>query len=169
MGCCEGDAKPGSPVDQKAMAEKIMASLPVPVYGYTPTAGHQLQALQTLMPPDDDKRRNFQRPTFHADGSIEYPRAWAEKDGTTSVEVGPDVPKEINGYIRDERNTFLFHPLWGECVKRMQGLQMNPKTGEVDVKMVCSNPESPHSMKFVTAVNCSECPVRCLPQRKNPA
>jgi hypothetical protein len=159
MGCCEGDAKPGSPVDQKAMAEAILANLPVAMLGYSGSVGHQLQALQTSMPPDDGKPRLFIRPIFHPDGSIEYPQ---DKIITRD-------PKEPNGYIRDTNNRFLFHPLWGECTKRMQGLQMDPKTAEVDVKMVCSHPETPHSMKFVTALNCSECPLRSLPIRKNPA
>lgn len=154
MSCCDDAPKKEAPTVD---IEKILATLPVSVHGYYDTGGHQLQGLQFVMPPDDKKQRTYGRPTFHADGTIEYPKA----------EGSP--PKDISGFYRDEVNPFLFRPLWGECFLRMQGIQMNPKSGEIDVRMVCNNPEAGTHHKFVTAQQCADCPVRKLKERKNPA
>lgn len=157
MSCC-GDNTAPKPANTQAEIEKILANLPVAVHGFYDTGAHQLQQLAMIMPPADSKTRTYGRPTFHPDGSIEFPKQ----------EGAP--PKDIDGYYRDEQNTFLFRPLWGECILRMQGLKMDQKTGEIDVKMVCNNPEAKNTFqKFVTAKQCSECPVRKTKVRKNPA
>lgn len=154
MSCCNDDAVKAATT--KEAVQKILASLPTVVHGSYDTGGHQLQGLRHTIPPPDGKTRTYGRPEFHQDGSIEYP-----------TQEGPP-PADINGFYRDEQNPFLFHPLWGECTARMQGCKMNPISGEIDVKMVCNNPDAIGNFhQFVTSQQCADCPVRRA--RKNPA
>jgi hypothetical protein len=156
MSCCDGNSEATQATTQKEQIEKILASLPAVVHGHYETGGHQLQGLRYTIPPPDGVQRTYGRPEFLQDGSIQYP-----------TQDGPP-PAEINGFFRDEKNSFLFHPLWGECFLRMQGSKLDPKTGEITVRMVCNNPEAiGNFQKFVTAQQCAHCPVRRA--RKNPA
>lgn len=152
MSCCDGSGQ----ANMKADIDKILSSLPTVVHGYYETGGHQLQGLLMTLPPPDGKHRTYGRPTIHKDGSIEYPPG-----------VG-SPPKDINGFYRDKSNPRLFHSLWGECILRMQGTRMDQSTGEIDVRMVCNNPQAAHFQKFVSAEQCSNCPVRRIKERQNP-
>ena len=100
-------------------------------------------------------QRPFSRPAIHQDGSIEYPV------------TGDKPPAEINGYLRDATNKWLFRPTWVPCRLRMSGIKPNKKTGEINVVMVCNNPPAEQFHKFVTAPECATCPVRAMLPEKN--
>jgi hypothetical protein len=150
MSDCGGcNDKPGP---SQAAIDRILSKIPTSVH-----AGVSLKNLGFTLPPDDGLVRLYPRPKFHEDGSIEYTNG------------GGAPPPEINGYKRDSHNPRLFHPIWPECVMRMQGTKMDRKTGAIDLVMVCNHPEvKDHFMKNVPADACVGCPSRKA-QQNSPA
>ncbi len=100
--------------------------------------------------PIKDAERTFRRPIFHDDGSIEYPR----EEGSW------EPPRDINGYVRDPDNDFLFHPLWLSCGLRHQTAILRPGCGCIDVIMRCNSPQSPEFGARLAHETCAKCPVR---------
>lgn len=127
--------------------KSFQVSLPQ-VYFHPPVKGHPLQALQITVPPST-QRKDFQRPVFGDDGSIEYPRL--------SSDTTP--PDDIDGYVRDPENPWRFTPIWDHCKLRGQGTRMK-LSGCIDIAMACNNPESEHFAKPVKCADCKACPVR---------
>lgn len=110
-----------------------------------------LAQLKHVLPPDDGQRRDFGHPTFHSDGSIEYPK----REGDWEP---PPVP---NGYERDAQNKWQFHPLWQPCVFRLYGLKQPRQCGCIDVIAICNHPDAPQFGKYVKhASDCATCPIR---------
>jgi len=97
-----------------------------------------------------DAERTFQRPLFHDDGSIEYPR----EEGSW------EPPQNINGYVRDTDNKWLFHPLWLPCAFRHQMAFLKANCGCIDVVCRCNSPQSPVFGHRLAHTDCSSCPVR---------
>jgi hypothetical protein len=142
--CCD---KVVSPEIAKVTINDILNRLPQAVYGAN-TPHNPLKSLGATLPVDDGVVRKFGRPQVLDDGSIQYP-------------PGDEHPPEINGYARDENNPFLFHPLWPECLLRMQGTRLDRKSGAINVSMVCNSPEAKdHFMKYVKHTDCEGCPFR---------
>jgi len=100
--------------------------------------------------PEKIADRTFKPPIFHDDGSIEYPKA--EKDW--------EPPRDINGYVRDPENKWLFHPLWPVCGLRHQMAFLKANCGCIDVVMRCNNPQSPEFGQRLGHETCIKCPVR---------
>jgi hypothetical protein len=100
--------------------------------------------------PEKAAERTFKPPIFHDDGSIEYPKA--EKDW--------EPPRDINGYVRDPNNKWLFHPLWTVCGLRYQMAFLKANCGCIDVIMRCNNPQSPEFGARLAHETCAKCPVR---------
>ncbi len=100
--------------------------------------------------PEKAAERTFKPPIFHDDGSIEYPKA--EKDW--------EPPRDINGYVRDPNNKWLFHPLWPVCGLRYQMAFLKANCGCIDVIMRCNNPQSPEFGARLAHETCAKCPVR---------
>ncbi len=100
--------------------------------------------------PVKDAERTFQRPIFHADGRIEYPRR--EKDW--------EPPQNINGYVRDPDNKWVFHPLWVPCAFRHQTAFLKANCGCIDVICRCNSPQSPLFAQRLAHETCANCPVR---------
>jgi hypothetical protein len=128
--------------------------IPVP----TPTAPPSeprpdLAAIALTLPapnPEKDAERTFQRPIFHADGRIEYPRR--DKDW--------EPPQNINGYVRDPDNKWVFHPLWVPCAFRHQTAFLKANCGCIDVICRCNSPQSPMFAQRLAHETCANCPVR---------
>ena len=112
-----------------------------------------LAAIALTLPavsPEKAAERTFKPPTFHPDGSIEYPKG--EKDW--------EPPRDINGYVRDPDNKWLFHPLWVPCQLRHQTAFMKANCGCIDVIMRCNNPQAPEFQQRLPHEACAKCPVR---------
>lgn len=110
-----------------------------------------LAAIELTLPADKPEAdRTFKPPIFHDDGSIEYPKA--EKDW--------EPPRDINGYVRDPNNKWLFHPLWPVCGLRYQMAFLKANCGCIDVIMRCNNPQSPEFGARLAHETCAKCPVR---------
>ena len=112
-----------------------------------------LAAIALTLPavnPEKAAERTFKPPTFHPDGSIEYPRD--KKDW--------EPPRDINGYVRDPGNKWLFHPLWVPCQLRHQTAFMKANCGCIDVIMRCNNPQAPEFGQRLPHEACAKCPVR---------
>ena len=95
------------------------------VYTGGPPRLHLAMMQHTL--PDD-----FHRAKFLPDGSIQYAK-------------GPDEwepPSPIEGYMRDELNDWLFHPLWKSCQLRLYGTFVKENCLCIEVLAVCNHPET---------------------------
>lgn len=130
-----------------ALNEAYTLMAPILV-GSVPGPHNPLAQMDFTVPFADEIKRDFERPKFHNDGSIEYPKR--------GDEVGH--PPEINGYRRDEVNPFLFHPLWPVCYTRLQGTDFHGFRGTIDVVMRCANSEAAAYKKDITADICNGCP-----------
>lgn len=135
----------GSCNDQQHIND-ILNSLPQSVHR---PQGYGLASIRHTI-YDDGKERMYSFPKIHDDGTVEYDRKGTE----------PEPPPDIRGYRRDADNPFLFHPAWPDCSFRMQGARIDQNTGALQLVMVCNHPEAEHFGKYVSAVNCDECPVR---------
>lgn len=132
MNCCDGGSNP-APVE--AGVKNIFASIPpIMVSPY----GTGLKCLESTLLPGTPI-------VIHDDGSIEY-------------QPLDTIPPEINGYIRDEGNPFLFHPLWPQCDMRLHGTKL-VREG-IDVLMICNCDQAEQFKKFVTPAECQSCPLR---------
>ena len=112
-----------------------------------------LAAIALTLPIEDPAKvseRTFKPPIFHDDGSIEYPKG--EKDW--------EPPRDINGYVRDVRNKWLFHPLWPVCGLRHQMAFLKANCGCIDVVMRCNNPQASEFGQRIGHDTCIKCPVR---------
>lgn len=139
---------PDQPIaSQKPQVPFDITKLGLPQVVYVAYNG--LSDLQHTLPIYDGVQRQFQRPVFSPDGSLEYPRLSGD-------ETPPD---EIDGYERDPDNAWKFHPIWPECALRLQGTELKPN-GCIDVVMVCNNPETSTFGKKVTCETCTGCPVK---------
>ena len=110
-----------------------------------------LAAIELTLPaasPNPDA--TFQRPVFHTDGSIEYPR----KEGDW------EIPQNISGYTRDTSNNFLFHPLWPPCSLRHMTAFLKTNCGCISIVSRCASPQSPSFGQRVAHTDCESCPVR---------
>jgi hypothetical protein len=119
----------------------------------TPEPRPDMAAIALTLPAADsikDAERTFQRPIFHDDGSIEYPK----REGDW------EPPQNINGYVRDTDNKWLFHPLWPPCVLRHQMAFLKANCGCIDVVMRCNSPQSPAFGQRLAHETCANCPVR---------
>lgn len=135
MGCCnESNAEPKQ---AEAGIKNILASVP-PIM-VTPY-GTGLKCLESTLLPGTPV-------VIHDDGSIEY----EPREGMT--------PPEISGYVRDEGNPFLFHPLWPTCPKRLHGTRIVGQ-GFLDVLMLCNCPRAEQHGQRVSAEVCRGCPHR---------
>jgi hypothetical protein len=137
MGCC----------DDQISEEFDLYNYIAPILK-SPEGG--LKAMEHTFPPDDGVKREFLRPFFHDDGSIEYPHRGDE----------PGIPPDINGYQRDPDDTFLFHPLWNNCMFRLQGIDMLGKSGCIEVVMVCQYGRCKYYMKELQTKHCEHCQYR---------
>lgn len=100
--------------------------------------------------PIKDAERTFQRPIFHADGSIEYPKR--EKDWEP-----PQVPE---GFVRDRTNKWKFLPLWPVCQLRNMTAFFKAACGCISLASRCNSPQSPEFARRVAHTTCEACPVR---------
>ena len=134
----------------KALAESPPVLAPVPL---PPAPRPDLKAIALTLPVESPEKvadRTFKTPIFHDDGSIEYPKG--EKDW--------EPPQNINGYVRDEQNKWLFHPLWVPCQLRHQMAFMKANCGCIDVIMRCTNPQAPEFGQRLSHEVCAKCPFR---------
>jgi hypothetical protein len=137
-------------MDENGQVDFTKINLPQ-IY-HAPNPGtNPLQQMQYALPPFDGVKRDFQRPVFEDDGSIEYPKLNGDFE----------PPPNIEGYVRDKNNPWRFTPEWPECASRYHGVKMRP-CGSIQVKMACQNPESEHNGENVTCEDCQGCPVRTL-------
>jgi len=156
---------PASIALSKAFFEEEMKKIMTPDAGGTGPTGPMgpivppseprpdLAAIALTLPvetPEKIADRTFKPPTFHDDGSIEYPKG--EKDW--------EPPRDINGYVRDPDNKWLFHPLWPVCGLRHQMAFLKANCGCIDVVMRCNNPQAPEFGQRVAHDTCINCPVR---------
>ena len=58
------------------------------------------------------------------------------------IKNGVEPPPEIDGYIRDPRDYWLFHPGWVECRFRNQREVTKP-CGAIRIKSTCSHQDGP--------------------------
>ena len=105
-----------------------------------------LAAIELTLPASTSNR-TFQRPTFHDDGSIEYPK-------------GEKEPLDIDGYVRDSSDAWLFHPLWNKCALRHQVAFFKAACGCLSLVSRCNNPAAPEFAQRVSHTICESCPVR---------
>lgn len=124
-----------------------IVKLGLPQIYYVPS--RPLADLRYSLPIHDGVQRQFQRPVFSDDSSLEYPRL----AGDTTP------PDDIDGFQRDQDNPWLFHPVWLECAVRAEGTKLKPN-GCIDVVMACNNPAAPTFMKPVKCATCQTCVFR---------
>lgn len=124
-----------------------LAKLGLPQVYYLSVNG--IADLKDTLPIYDGVQRQFQRPVFGPDGSLEYPRLAADST----------PPDDIDGYTRDPNNAWRFTPNWPPCLLRGQGTMLK-ENGCINVAMACNNPESKHFGKKVSYENCRDCQVR---------
>ena len=127
----------------------VWVGLPGPLgpTGPRPTVPRPDLAAIELTLPASTSNPTFQRPTFHDDGSIEYVKT--EKE-----------PLDIDGYVRDENNHWLFHPLWNKCALRHAVAYFKAACGCVTLVMRCNNPQSAEFGQRLAHTTCESCPVR---------
>lgn len=122
--------------------------------GFVVYGGGKPERLLSLMgqtlPPDDGIERDFARPVFNQDGSIEYPKRPGDWE----------PPGEIDGYERDGENKWLFHPKWDFCPLRLMGAALKPNCGCISVVSRCIHPATSTFNQYVTHADCHSCPVR---------
>jgi hypothetical protein len=137
MGCCDGQTS-----DTYDVYDYVAPVLRESKYGF--------KAMEDTLPFDDGVKRDFQRPFFHDDGSIEYPVRGDE----------PGIPPDINGYKRDPDNLHLFHPQWNDCQYRLQGTHIIGGCGAIEVVMVCQHGQSQRYLKELQTKHCEMCRFR---------
>ena len=98
-----------------------------------------LQAIERTLPAS-----RHTPPTFHSDGSIEYQRSNSE-------------PLDIDGYVRDSNNHWLFHPLWNECALRHAVAYFKAACGCVTIVSRCNNPQASEFGQRVSHKTCERC------------
>jgi len=112
--------------------------------GPTPSVPRPDLAAIELTLPAGTSNPTFQRPVFHADGSIEYPK-------------GEKEPLDIDGYVRDG---WLFRPLWNKCAWRHQVAFFKAACGCVSLVSRCNNPQASEFAQRISHTTCESCPVR---------
>ena len=84
--------------------------------------------------PRKGYRQDLPAADFHADRTIEYPRRGKDWE----------PPQNINGYVRDPDNKWVFHPLWIPGQFRHQTAFLKANCGcSIDVICRCNSPQSP--------------------------
>lgn len=95
-----------------------------------------------------------------------YVRARFLPDGCIKYEKGPDdwePPSSIEGYERDAKDPWLFHPRWESCQLRMYGTVVRDACECIQVLAVCSHSEVElNDHGEVTFDECQDCPF-CTP------
>jgi hypothetical protein len=112
---------------------------------------HLYRMVEAAIPPDADLKHG--RPTFHEDGSLEYP------PGEAGVE-------DIHGYQRDAKNPRRFHPVWPECLHRPLCVSVCERLLVIAGK--CHHPGTGRLGRTVTIDVCQECPLRRAPRPVGP-
>jgi hypothetical protein len=109
-----------------------------------------LQAIENTLPPPDNVPRSFARPVFNMNGSIEYPRRAGDWE----------PPQDIEGWVRDNENKWLFRPLFPPCTYRHCTAFFKANCGCISIVSRCTNPLAITFGERITPEICNACPVR---------